>query len=86
VFADVTNGMTIARKRSSALKRYLAREVYTALTRKTSQTPNYQQRLDNQRSIGTLHGAVYGCLTLPWGESAGSSLTVVRRQQRSRRT
>jgi hypothetical protein len=32
-----------------------------------------------------VHGAFYRCLTLPWGESAGSSLAVVRRQQRSRR-
>jgi hypothetical protein len=60
MFADVTNGMTIAR-----------REIFAP---KTSCAPK-------ALNIVTFHGAVYGCLTLPWGESAGSSLTVVRRQQ-----
>jgi hypothetical protein len=42
------------------LKRYLAREVYKALTRKTPPIPNFQRQLDSHRSIGAVHVGLAG--------------------------
>jgi hypothetical protein len=54
--------------------RYLAREGYkAALTRQTSPIPNFQRRLDNDRSIGTFS---FGVLRIVWNALRGPLLGV----------